>query len=280
MAEFAGGKRVKNKIKSPKNMGTDKKKNAFIFISAIVAALVVILTVAVGLTLYFNSPAYAASRLVRAVKEKDANALNELIAPDGRAYVNSLLSPLDMTLGDVAEPLGEAFSSFEKKSFEIKYSKTDEGATYTLIPTEEKIEINIDVHFKRQNGKWYFSPGNLIKAFPIETGLSLILAVKNSDGNKFLECVLPEESWKLKFGLAALGISKDKALEEFVKSAGLSEEGEDFPAVRGFEIKEDEMTVIITPAEDKNIRLKFLREEGHWYLSVWNLLSQYLSPNT
>ena len=262
-------------MKKIKSKYGKKSKKKIIIISSVVALCVVLTTAAIGFLLYFNSPAYAAAQLYRAIEEKDGEKLNELIFPEERDYINSLLKPIDMTIEDTVDPIHDALitSSGQKRaSFDTEYSRNGNEATFTAKPSDEGNNLKIDLNFKKQGGKWYFSPMELVEALPIKTGLKVIGAVKTSNGNEFLDCVLPSESWILKFGLAGLGLDKDKILERFASSSGIKAEEGKLPNITAYEVQEDEISLVITPEDGNDVRLAFVKHEGEWYLSVKKIL--------
>ena len=252
-----------------------RSKKKIIIISFAVAICVILATAAVGSLIYFNSPAYAAAELYRAIEEKDGNKLKELVLPEERDYINSLLKPIDMTIEDTASPIHDALitSSGEKRiSFDTEYSRKGNEATFTVKPSEEGTDFEVELDFKKRGGKWYFSPMKLVEALPIKTGLKAIGAVKTSNGDEFLDCVLPSESWILKFGLAGLGLDKNKILEKFASAYGIKAEEGKLPDITAHRIQAEEISLVITPEEGEDVRLVFVKHEGEWYLSVKKIL--------
>ena len=74
----------RNKVKETESKKHNGKKKVII-ISVCAALLVALLTVVtVGLVLYFNSPTYTATKLYKAVRDKDGEALAQLILPSER----------------------------------------------------------------------------------------------------------------------------------------------------------------------------------------------------
>ena len=251
------------------------KKKKIIIISVIVALSIALIATAVGLLAYFNSPMRAAERLYKAIEEKDGEAFSELIAPSERDYINSLLSPLDLTIKDTVAPINEAiFSSSEKNLSldDLEYTKKDDKATFKIKPDNGAKGVEVNLDFKKEGGKWYFSPSKMMTDLPIKTSIKILGAIKQSSADDFLECVLPSESWKIKFGLSLFDL--DKVIKNIADSFGIGEEGSELPKISSVEKEENKMVITLTREEGEKIKIVFVNSEGEWYLSVadseWN----------
>lgn len=260
--------------KDEKKRISGKAKIAVICFAAVLT--VALITLSVGLVLYFNSPAYAAGRLVDAVKNEDGEEFEELIRPEERDYISSLLQPLDMQLGDVPSLINKMLpSSEEGTEVETVYTKDGETARYTAVITKEKGDYTVELTFKRQDGKWYFSPTRLVEATPIKTALKIMDAVKRSDGKAFFDCVLPSEARIIKLGAALAGLNEDKILEQFLKSSGGFGDNGAFPEIKDIEFEEDRIVALIAQKDSNDIKLTFAQEEGKWYVSVLDMINPF-----
>ena len=269
----------RNKVKETESKKHNGKKKVII-ISVCSALLVALLTVVtVGLVLYFNSPTYTATKLYKAVRDKDGEALAQLILPSEREYLDTLLSPVGVTVKELAEPIGEMLEKVDTGSFDTKYTRNGEKATYTVTPKDIGKMPSIDLTFKWENGKWYLAPAALTETLPIKTGLSLMESVMNSDGERFFDCIVPSAAREIRLVLKTLGMSEQDFLKEFVKDFDFSLEEGDLPTFTDIKYqneKEAELTVELQFSEGESLTLVFVNQEGKWYLSLSNHILDFL----
>ena len=254
-----------------KNKG---KSKAVVLISLISALALIIISITVGLIVYFNSHAYAMVSAVDAIKNKDGEKLESLIYPEDRDYINSLLSPIGMTLAEAVEPLNE-FVRFDKDNYEISVESDGKSAEYTLTLPEENGGARIKLLLKKEEGKWYLSPTSLVDSLPIKTAVTIVSAIDRSDGVSFFSCILPDESRTIKLFGGLIGANEDTILKTFVDISKIDSENFDSVKVDSFKLTGDEATLTVSSEEATKTTLNFKNVDGKWYLSVKGVLKNF-----
>ena len=268
-----GGIHLKNNTVKSKTAKTQNGKRLLVLIIVIASFFAVAIAATVAVVGYFTSPAYTATRIMQAIDNKDGAALEELIAPDEREYVNSVLSPLDMKIADLAESLSDTIDTLEVGDCKINSLVDGDKAKYTVTLPESLGGSSVSIDFKRINGVWYLSPTGFIKSLPIKTAVKLVASVKDTDGKAFMDCIHPGERGTIKLFGAIIGVTEANIVETFLKLTKM--EGESLEGYKPDSLKSEgaEVTVKLSGSDGKSISLLFKNYEGEWYISTSKIFS-------